>query len=53
MPHPNDTKRVTKASLYSWVLFKNLHLQLIVVGVIVVTVAMRVFPLEIAKTHHQ
>ncbi len=49
MPEVNDTKRVTKASLYSWVLFKNLHLQLIVVGIIFVTVAMRVLPLEMQK----
>jgi ABC-type multidrug transport system fused ATPase/permease subunit len=49
MPHPNETKRITKTSLYSWVLFKNIHLQLIVVGIIVVTVAMRVLPLELQK----
>jgi ABC-type multidrug transport system fused ATPase/permease subunit len=49
MPHPNETKRITKTSLYSWVLFRNLHLQLIVIGVIVVTVAMRVLPLEMQK----
>ncbi|QJB55662.1 ABC transporter ATP-binding protein/permease [Pseudodesulfovibrio sp. zrk46] len=49
MPHPNDTKRITKTSLYSWVLFKNLHLQLAVVAIIVVTVAMRVLPLEMQK----
>ncbi|MBC17331.1 ABC transporter transmembrane region [Pseudodesulfovibrio profundus] len=49
MPHPNETKRVTKTSLYSWVLFRNLHLQLLVVGVIVITVVMRVLPLEMQK----
>lgn len=49
MPHPNETKRITKTSLYSWVLFRNLHLQLIVVGIIVVTVVMRVLPLEMQK----
>lgn len=49
MPHPNETKRITKTSLYSWVLFRNIHLQLIVVGIIVVTVAMRVLPLEMQK----
>ncbi|MBI9080336.1 MAG: ABC transporter ATP-binding protein/permease [Pseudodesulfovibrio sp.] len=49
MAHPNDQKRITKTSLYSWVLYKNIKLQLIVVGVIVITVAMRVFPLEMQK----
>ena len=49
MPHPNDTKRVTKTSLYSWVLYKNIPLQLTVIGVIVITVAMRVLPLEMQK----
>jgi len=49
MSSPNDTKRVTKTTLYSWVLFRNLHLQLIVIGIIFVTVAMRVFPLEMQK----
>ena len=49
MPHSNDTKRITKTSLYSWVLYKNVQLQIIVVGIIVVTVAMRVLPLEMQK----
>ncbi|MGE4195287.1 MAG: ABC transporter transmembrane domain-containing protein [Pseudodesulfovibrio sp.] len=49
MPHPNEKKRVTKTSLYSWVLYKSIPLQLIVVGIIVVTVAMRVVPLEMQK----
>ncbi|RWU02938.1 ATP-binding cassette domain-containing protein [Pseudodesulfovibrio sp. S3] len=49
MPHPNDNKRITKTSLYSWVLYKNISLQLMVVGIIVVTVAMRVLPLEMQK----
>jgi len=49
MPHPNDQKRITKTSLYSWVLYKNIQLQLIVVGIIVITVAMRVLPLEMQK----
>ncbi|QGY39299.1 ATP-binding cassette domain-containing protein [Pseudodesulfovibrio cashew] len=49
MPNANETKRVTKTSLYSWVLYKNLHLQLAVVGIIVITVAMRVLPLELQK----
>jgi len=49
MPHPNDNKRITKTALYSWVLYKNLPLQLAVVGIIVVTVAMRVLPLEMQK----
>lgn len=49
MPHPNDAKRITKTSLYSWVLYKNIPLQLLVVGVIVITVAMRVLPLEMQK----
>jgi len=49
MPSPNETKRVTKTTLYSWVFFRNLHLQLIVIGIIFVTVAMRVFPLEMQK----
>ncbi|EGB15824.1 ABC transporter related protein [Pseudodesulfovibrio mercurii] len=49
MPHPNDQKRITKTSLYSWVLYKSVPLQLAVVGIIVVTVAMRVVPLEMQK----
>ncbi len=49
MPHPNDSKRITKTSLYSWVLYKNISLQLMVVGVIIVTVALRVLPLEMQK----
>ncbi len=49
MPHPNDNKRITKTALYSWVLYKNIPLQLAVVGIIVVTVAMRVLPLEMQK----
>ena len=49
MPSPNDAKRVTKTSLYSWVFFRNLHLQLLVIGIIFITVAMRVFPLEMQK----
>ncbi|WP_207260666.1 ABC transporter transmembrane domain-containing protein [Desulfovibrio sp. Huiquan2017] len=49
MPHPNDQKRITKTSLYSWVLYKSIPLQLAVVGIIVITVAMRVFPLEMQK----
>nr|WP_319541076.1 ABC transporter ATP-binding protein/permease [uncultured Pseudodesulfovibrio sp.] len=49
MPHPNDNKRITKTALYSWVLYKNIPLQLAVVAIIVVTVAMRVLPLEMQK----
>ncbi|HKI82353.1 MAG TPA: ABC transporter ATP-binding protein, partial [Pseudodesulfovibrio sp.] len=49
MPHPNEQKRITKTSLYSWVLYKSVPLQLAVVAVIVVTVAMRVIPLEMQK----
>ncbi|NDV20761.1 ATP-binding cassette domain-containing protein [Pseudodesulfovibrio sp. JC047] len=49
MSHPNDSKRITKTALYSWVLYKNIPLQLMVVGIIVVTVAMRVLPLEMQK----
>ncbi|BCS89629.1 ABC transporter ATP-binding protein/permease [Pseudodesulfovibrio sediminis] len=49
MPHPNEQKRITKTSLYSWVLYKNLSLQITIVGIIVVTVAMRVLPLEMQK----
>ncbi|OIQ50366.1 putative multidrug export ATP-binding/permease protein [Pseudodesulfovibrio hydrargyri] len=49
MPHPNEHKRITKTSLYSWVLYKSVPLQLTVVGIIVVTVAMRVVPLEMQK----
>jgi len=49
MPHPNDSKRITKTSLYSWVLYKSIPLQLIVVAIIFVTVALRVLPLEMQK----
>lgn len=49
MVHPNDTKRITKTSLYSWVLYKTIPLQLTVIAIIVVTVAMRVLPLEMQK----
>lgn len=45
----NDTIPITKTSLYSWVFYKNLKLQLIVVAVILVTVGMRVLPLEMQK----
>jgi len=49
MPHPNDTTRITKTSLYSWVLYKNIHLQLAVVGVILFTVGLRVLAPEMEK----
>ncbi|WP_319470467.1 ATP-binding cassette domain-containing protein [uncultured Pseudodesulfovibrio sp.] len=49
MPHPNDTKRITKTALYSWVLYKNIPLQLMVIGIIAITVVMRVVPLEMQK----
>jgi len=49
MPHPNDTKRITKTSLYSWVLYKNVPLQLAVVAIILVTVALRVLAPEMEK----
>ena len=49
MPHPNDTTRITKTSLYSWVLYKNVHLQLAIVAVILVTVALRVLAPEMEK----
>ncbi len=49
MPHPNETTRVTKTSLYSWVLFKNVHLQLAIVFVILFTVALRVLAPEMEK----
>ncbi|GAB7023857.1 ABC transporter transmembrane domain-containing protein [Salidesulfovibrio brasiliensis] len=45
----NDNKPITKTSLYSWVFHKNLKLQLVVAAVILVTVAMRVLPLEMQK----
>ncbi|CCH49145.1 ABC transporter transmembrane domain-containing protein [Pseudodesulfovibrio piezophilus] len=49
MPHINETKRITKTSLYSWVLYKNIHLQLTVVGIILITVALRVLAPEMEK----
>lgn len=45
----NDSKPITKTSLYSWVFHKNLKLQLLVAAVILITVAMRVLPLEMQK----
>lgn len=50
MPDRNDDDvQVTKRSLYYWVWNKNAKLQIILMAVIVVTVATRVFPLEMQK----
>lgn len=40
---------ITKKSLYSWVWYKNTKLQVIIVGLVVITVATRVLPLEMQK----
>ncbi len=40
---------ITRRSLYSWVLGRNLKLQLVLLAVILLTVALRVFPLEMQK----
>jgi ABC-type multidrug transport system fused ATPase/permease subunit len=40
---------VVKRSIYSWVFAGNLKLQLILMGIIVITVAIRVLPLEMQK----
>ncbi|UZP66631.1 ABC transporter ATP-binding protein/permease [Desulfovibrio mangrovi] len=40
---------VTKRSLYYWVWYKNTRLQILLVAIILVTVAARVFPLEMQK----
>lgn len=49
MPKPKASVPVTKASLYSWVFYRNTNLQVIVIGVILVTVALRLVPLEMSK----
>ena len=46
---PNLPDKLYKRSLFSWVLTSNLKLQTILLVVIVVTVAVRVFPLEMQK----
>jgi len=46
---PNLPDKLYKRSLFSWVLTSNLKLQGILLVVIVVTVAVRVFPLEMQK----
>ncbi len=49
MPSTSEYTPVTKKSIYSWVFYKNTHLQLLVVGIILVTVALRLIPLEMSK----
>ncbi len=51
MPERNaqDDVRVTKRSMYYWVWNKNAKLQMVLMAIIVVTVATRVFPLEMQK----
>jgi len=46
---PKLPDKLYQRSLFSWVLTSNLRLQLILLGVIVVTVAIRVLPLEMQK----
>lgn len=49
MPSTSKYTSVTKKSIYSWVFYKNTNLQVLVVAVILVTVAMRLVPLEMSK----
>lgn len=42
-------RRITRRSLYSWVLGRNTRLQLLLLCIILVTVAARIFPLEMQK----
>ncbi len=50
MPQRNDDDvQVTRRPLYYWVWNKNSKLQMVLMAVIVVTVATRVFPLEMQK----
>ncbi len=49
MPKANENTPVTKASLYSWVFHRNTNLQTIVIGIILITVALRLVPLEMSK----
>lgn len=46
---PDLPDKIYKRSLFSWVLTSNLKLQAILLAVIIVTVAVRVFPLEMQK----
>ncbi|WP_147819761.1 ABC transporter ATP-binding protein/permease [Salidesulfovibrio onnuriiensis] len=49
MPTTPKDIPVTKKSIYSWVFYKNTNLQILVVAIILVTVAMRLLPLEMSK----
>ena len=46
---PSADISVTKRSLFSWVFAYNLHLQVLLLAVIIVTVFARVLPLEMQK----
>lgn len=48
-PFIKPPQKIYERSLFSWVLTSNLKLQALLLGVIVVTVAVRVFPLEMQK----
>lgn len=46
---PQEDLRVTKRSMYYWVWHKNSKLQMVLMAIICVTVATRVFPLQMQK----
>jgi ABC-type multidrug transport system fused ATPase/permease subunit len=46
---PKLPEKIYQRSLFSWVLTSNLKLQILLMAVIMVTVAVRVFPLEMQK----
>ena len=46
---PKLPEKFYERSLFSWVLTSNMKLQLVLLAVIVVTVSVRVFPLEMQK----
>lgn len=45
----NDATPIAKTSLYSWVFHKNTKLQLLTAAIILVTVGLRILPLEMQK----
>ncbi|WP_243544955.1 ABC transporter transmembrane domain-containing protein [Pseudodesulfovibrio tunisiensis] len=49
MPHPNDTRRITKTSLFSWIFYRNVKLQVLALLVTVAIALMRVLPLDLQK----
>ncbi|MCT4626201.1 ABC transporter ATP-binding protein/permease [Halodesulfovibrio sp.] len=46
---PKELPPVTKRSMYFWVLYKNRPLQLIMITIIIITVGMRLVPIEMQK----